>query len=310
MIIFFWVDSFACPASFPWHTDKKVSRDPFPKSTEFSADDYAVLVAHSASFQKFLEPFLCLIGMSHNYTLDEDTYPTFLHDDRTEMDLFAFIQVVDPTKVKVGEWERSEEEARLLDSTVGRVGDSTTGGSHDAETKSAMGVRIIVAENVTAERPKRPRKKRQAATDVGEVLASSMLNVEASVAVVVTLPMVTSSVSATPKHESDPPTNSITGLNLRTLGPTERFVISSDSSHYSSNNAAEARIESFVKSVTPPPVMTKAVITTNVASIPSALALETGTKVVTPVNGSMFHDSDSTRTVTRTQSGFGYTKKV
>ncbi|GJR17653.1 hypothetical protein Tco_0966180 [Tanacetum coccineum] len=118
---FFWVDSFACPASFLFHTGKNVSRDPFPKSTEFRADDYAVLVAHPALFWKFSEPFLCLIGMSRNYTLDEDTYPTFLHDDETEMDLLSFIHVADPTKVKVGERERAEEEARLLDSTIGRV---------------------------------------------------------------------------------------------------------------------------------------------------------------------------------------------
>ncbi|GKB52538.1 gypsy type transposase [Tanacetum coccineum] len=77
------VDSFTYPASFLWHTDKNVSRYPFPKSTEFSADDYVVLIAYPALFQKFLEPFLCLIGMSRNYTLDEDTCPTFLHDDGT-----------------------------------------------------------------------------------------------------------------------------------------------------------------------------------------------------------------------------------
>ncbi|GKA51245.1 hypothetical protein Tco_0744441 [Tanacetum coccineum] len=47
---FFWVDSFACPASFPRHTDKNIFRDPFPKSMEFSADDYVVLVAHPALF--------------------------------------------------------------------------------------------------------------------------------------------------------------------------------------------------------------------------------------------------------------------
>ncbi|GJZ56345.1 hypothetical protein Tco_0611538 [Tanacetum coccineum] len=76
------VDSFACPASFPWHTGKNVSRDPFPKSTEFNADHYDILVAHPALFRKFLEPFLCLVGMSRYYTLDEDTYSSFLHDDR------------------------------------------------------------------------------------------------------------------------------------------------------------------------------------------------------------------------------------
>ncbi|GJT59973.1 hypothetical protein Tco_1003506 [Tanacetum coccineum] len=100
---------------------KNVSRDPFPKLTEFRADDYAVLVAHPAPFQKFPEPFLCLIRMSHTYTIDEDTYPSFLHNDGMEMDLLTFIHMADPTKVKVGERERAEEEARLLDSTVGRV---------------------------------------------------------------------------------------------------------------------------------------------------------------------------------------------
>ncbi|GJW29856.1 hypothetical protein Tco_0046731 [Tanacetum coccineum] len=55
---FFWVDSFSCPASFPWHTDKNVSRDPFPKPTKFNAENYVVLVAHQDPFRKFLEPFL------------------------------------------------------------------------------------------------------------------------------------------------------------------------------------------------------------------------------------------------------------
>ncbi|GKC94587.1 putative UPF0481 protein, partial [Tanacetum coccineum] len=120
------VDSIAFLASFPWHTGKNVSRDPFPMSTEFNADDYVVLVAHPAPFWKFPEPFLCLVGMSYYYTLDEDTYPRLLHDDGeggclslyivcpvvfdlaidclfvyAEMDLSAFIHVVDPTKVKV-----------------------------------------------------------------------------------------------------------------------------------------------------------------------------------------------------------------
>ncbi|GKD06686.1 hypothetical protein Tco_1181660 [Tanacetum coccineum] len=273
---------------------------------------------------------LYLIGMSHNYTLDEDTYLTFLHDDGTEMDLFAFIQVEDPTKVKVGEWERAEEEARLLDSIVGHVvpllpvaparveselkasveilfdeggsadqGDSAARGGHDAEIKLVTGVRIIVAKNVTAERPKHPRKKRQAATvaNGSSHPPKNMLNVEAGVTAVATLPMVTYSVSATPEHESGPPTNFITELNLRTLDQTERFVISSDSSHHSSTNAAKAGIDSFVRFVTPPLVMTEAVTTTNVASIPFAPTLEIGTKVITTVYASVFQDSDSTRMV-------------
>ncbi|GJX83771.1 gypsy type transposase [Tanacetum coccineum] len=321
---FFWVNSFAFPASFPWHT----------------------------------EPFLCLIGMSRNYTMYEDTYPTFIHDDGTEMSLLGFIQVADPTKVKVGERERAEEEARILDSTVRRVvlllpvaparadseleksvdrlfdeggsadqGYSTAGGGQETETEIVTGVRFVADENVVTEKPKRPRKKRQAATVAGgsfhppkklrgdhetssgaatggkspsvhkELLASSMLNVEVGVVTVVTLPMITSSVSTTLEHESCAPADSINGLNLCTLGESERFVISLDSSHHSSTNASEAGVDSFVRSVVLPPVMTEAVITTNVASIPFAPALKTGTKVISPVHASMFHDSDSTGTI-------------
>ncbi|GKA80231.1 hypothetical protein Tco_0786827, partial [Tanacetum coccineum] len=118
---FFWIDAFACPASFPWHTDKNIVRDPLPKSSEFNASDYAVLVAYPASFRKYPKPFICLVGISSNYTLDEDTYPIFLHDNDEDMNLLAFIHHTDPTKVKIGERERAEGEAKLLDSTVGRV---------------------------------------------------------------------------------------------------------------------------------------------------------------------------------------------
>ncbi|GKF61846.1 hypothetical protein Tco_0181900, partial [Tanacetum coccineum] len=43
--------------------------------------------------------------------------------------------------------------------------------------------------------------------------------------------------------------------------------------------------------------MTEAVITTHVASIPSATAQESGTKIITMVHAFMFHDSESTRMV-------------
>ncbi|GKF11677.1 hypothetical protein Tco_0049603, partial [Tanacetum coccineum] len=124
--------------------------------------------------------------------------------------------------------------------------------------------------NVTVESPKRQHQKRRAVADasgsshplkklredhktsseaatggkspsvLGELLASRILNVEAGVEAVVNLPLVTSSVSATPEGESGVPTNSVTGLNFRTISPSERFVISSGSSHHSSINAAEA----------------------------------------------------------------------
>ncbi|GJV53764.1 hypothetical protein Tco_1449505 [Tanacetum coccineum] len=214
----------------------------------------------------------------------------------------------DPTKVKVGERERAEGKQNFWIPPLFDEGgsadqrDSTAGGGQDAETKLVKGVKIIDAENVIAERPRRPRKKRQVVTDASgsshppkklrgdhrsfsgtatggkslsvlkELLASSILNVESGVEAVATLPLVTSSISATLEREND-------------------------SSHHSSTNAAEAGIDSFIRSVALPPVMTEAVITTNIASIPSVSALETGTKVISPVHASMFHDSDSTGTV-------------
>ncbi|GJV14573.1 hypothetical protein Tco_1359896 [Tanacetum coccineum] len=226
-----------------------------------------------------------------------------------EMGLLAFIHVADPTKVKVGERERTKEEARLLDSTVGRVvpllpiapdradseleasmeklfdesgganqGDSVAGGGQEIETEIVLGVRFVDEDNVVSEKPKRPRKKRQAATDVSssshppkklrsdhgtssraassgksptvlkQLLASSILNVESGVEAVATLPFVTSSVSATPEHESGVPADSITGLNLRTIGASKRFVISSDSSHHSSTNVLGAEGDSLIRS--------------------------------------------------------------
>ncbi|GJX80888.1 gypsy type transposase [Tanacetum coccineum] len=240
----------------------------------------------------------------------------------------------DPTKVKVGEKERTKGEAKLLDSTVGRVvpllpvspahaeseleasvdrlfdeggsadqGDSAAGGGQDAETELVMRVKIINAENVIAERPRRPRKKWQAVTDASgsshppKKLKGDHRSLLALSAVPHPLPLVTSFVSAMPERESGAPTNSIIGLNLRSIGPFESFVISSDSSHHFSTNTTEAGIDSFIRSVAPPSVMTKVVITTNIASIPSVPALETGTKVISPVHAAMFHDSDSTGTV-------------
>ncbi|GKF51577.1 hypothetical protein Tco_0148044, partial [Tanacetum coccineum] len=172
---------------------------------------------------------------------------------------------------------------------------------------------------VTAERPKRHRKKRPTVADasgsshppkklrgdhgassrvatggksssvVRELLASSLLNVEAGVEAVATLPFVTSSVSATPERKDDNPTDSVTKANLHTIGPAKRFVISPDSSHHSSTNVSGAEVVFVIRSVVPPPLITEAVIT---AGIPSAPVLEISAKLNTFVHASMFDDSD------------------
>nr|GEY68901.1 transposase (putative), gypsy type [Tanacetum cinerariifolium] len=83
-----------------------ILRDPALKATDFNAQYYTTLIAHPSPFWKFLEEFLCLVGLSRHYTLDEDTYPSFVDKDGEDMDIFAFIHTLDPTKVKVVERER------------------------------------------------------------------------------------------------------------------------------------------------------------------------------------------------------------
>nr|GEW40189.1 transposase (putative), gypsy type [Tanacetum cinerariifolium] len=231
------------------------------------------------------------------------------------MDLFAFIQVADPTKVKVGEQKRAEGEARLLYSTVGRVvpllpvasahaeseleasverlfdeGGSVDQeefrccGGQEAKAEIATGVRIVTDENVKLRGDYGASSEAaicgKSPSALRELLASSMLNVEVGVAAVATLPMVTSSVSATLEHESGVPADSITGL------------ISVLLVHLKGSSAVV------------PPVMTEALVTSHAVTV--LLVPKTGAKVTSPVHTSLFQDSDSTKTVKADAAGPSY----
>ncbi|GJS19274.1 hypothetical protein Tco_0447906 [Tanacetum coccineum] len=287
---FFWVDEFACPARFLWHTAKNVTRDPAPVADDFNAQDYATLVAHPSPFRKFLEEFLCLVGLSRHYTLDEETYPSFVDKDGEDMDIFAFIRTTDPTKVKVAERERREDEPRLLDTTVGRTvpllpvvpdrGESELDASVD-KLFDEGGSGTQVEQGDSAGEPKRQKKRKTIVSDAGgpshppkrlredhrtlsgasvggksrsavqRLFARAVQNAEVRGEPLPTLPFITSSVSATPEREDEGHTDSVTGLNLRTISAPQRFVISSDSSHHSSANIAEAEVDSFARPSVP-----------------------------------------------------------
>ncbi|GJY17227.1 hypothetical protein Tco_0388718 [Tanacetum coccineum] len=283
---FFWVDAFACPASFPWHTSKSVSNDPFPKSSEFNADDYATLVAYSAPFHKYPEPLLCLVGMSRNYTLDENTYPEFLRDNDEEMDLLSFIRTADPTKVRISERQCTEGEPNLLDITVGRVVlllpvapartegeleasvdklfDEEGIGNQTEQGDSANGEEGVDIQLVS-EGPSHPAKKLRedhetpsvtsvagkSMSAVQRLLARAVRNAEVRGDPIPTLPFVTYSVSATPEREGGRHTDSLAGANLQTVSVPQRFVISSDSSHHSGTHVAETEVDSLIRSSAP-----------------------------------------------------------
>ncbi|GJT04298.1 hypothetical protein Tco_0838760 [Tanacetum coccineum] len=291
---FFWVDDFACPVSFPWHTARHVTRDPAPTSANFNAQDYATLVAHPSPFRKFPEEFLCFVGLSRHYTLDED-----------KMDLLAFIHTPDPTKVKVVERERTTVGCMVpllpvtpdLEASVDRLFDE--GGSGDQ-----MKQRVSVAkmskekENLVADAggsshppkklrddhgtPSGPSVAGKSRSVVYRLLARAVLNAEVRGEAIPTLPFVTSFVFATPERKDRDHTDSVTRLNLRTVGSSQRFVISLDSSY--STNVAEAEVDSLIRSSVPV-MMTVTTVTPTVDSV--AVAKEK------PVEPSLFAAASS-----------------
>ncbi|GJU14130.1 hypothetical protein Tco_1136526 [Tanacetum coccineum] len=273
---FFWVDAFACPASFSWNTSKSVSMNPFSKSSEFNAEHYATLVAYPAPFHKYSEPFLCLVGIS-------------------QMDFLLSIQIANPTKMRVGERQRAEDEPRLLDTT----GDSASGG-HGVGIQLVSEAVETVVEDAAHVQPRRQRKRKTIVSDAGgssnppkklredhgtprgalvggksrsvvqRLLAGAVQNAEVRGEPIPTLPFVTSSVSATLEREDEGDTNSATGLNLRTIGAPPRFVISLDSSHHSGANIAEAEVDSFAR----PSVSLMTVATTVTSTVDPATTVK------------------------------------
>ncbi|GKD37209.1 hypothetical protein Tco_1257416, partial [Tanacetum coccineum] len=297
---FFWVDAFACPAIFPWHSDRNISKYPLPKSTEYSADAYVVLVAHPAPFPKFPEPFLCLIGMSRYYTLDEDSHPRFVRDDD-----------------EGGCFERAKGEPKLLEATVGCTVPllpvapaHSKGDGENGDTQLASDAADTTAEDVAHVLPEYLRKRNSAAVSAGEashlakrlredhralggataggrspsilkrLLTGTVLNVEVGVKLVATLPFLTSSVSATPECEDEDHTDSIVRANLRTIGAPQRLVISLNSSHHSGANVTDVEADSFSRSSVL--VITSATIVTSTVDPASAAKEKTLTLLFTP----------------------------
>nr|GFA76417.1 hypothetical protein [Tanacetum cinerariifolium] len=209
-----------------------------------------------------------------------------------EMDLFAFINHADPTKVRIREREVAEGEVPLLQVTRGRVvplaGVNDQGnGEHIIDVGGIDVVANDEVQAIVANKPQRVRKKRKVAdgasgsglppkklkdnhgtfgigantggksvSTLQSFLKGSTFPVEVGVTAVATVPFVTSSV--TPDF--------ISRTGLRTRHPAKRFVFSSDSSHDLNVNATDDEVTSVImSSMQPPPVLTAAVATTIIA---------------------------------------------
>ncbi|GJT26490.1 hypothetical protein Tco_0906765 [Tanacetum coccineum] len=260
----------------------------------------------------------------HKYYIPEEVHPELPHP---EMDLSAFIRVLDPTKVKTIEREHAEGESKLLETIVGRTvlllpivpahAEEELEASVDRifsedvcreQTDSAeVGIAAIeqtitvadtVVENVSIKKTRRQKKKRYAAADAGEashpanklrsdhgtisgsttggkspsvlkrLLAGVVLNAKVRIAAVPTLPFITTSISTTPERDVHDHTDSVSGLNLRNVEPSKRFVVILDSSHHSSTYATDVEVDSCARSLTPSIlVMTNVTTTTTVVDL-------------------------------------------
>ncbi|GKD02983.1 hypothetical protein Tco_1177957 [Tanacetum coccineum] len=262
-----------------------VTRDPAPVAAKFNAQNYATLVAHPSPFRKFPEAFMCLVGLSRHYTLDDETYPRFLHKNGEEMDIFAFIHTLDPTKVRVVERERIKDEPRLLDTTIGRTvsllpvasdrakseleasverlfdkggsGNQTeqgdfAGGGKDANIQPVIETTDTAIEDVAPVQPIRQGERKSVIVDAGGKSRSAIKRLLAGAVLntgvgIAAIPTLPFMIASTLEREGGDHTDSVAGLNLRAIGAPLRFIISLDSSHHSGTNVAKAKVDSLVR---------------------------------------------------------------
>nr|GEW05612.1 putative transposase (putative), gypsy type [Tanacetum cinerariifolium] len=92
-----------------------------PAEGTYSIEAVRALDTHRTPIQKQPEMLMCLVGISRRYYLGDEVYPTFLHDNDRDMDLFNLIRVPNPTKVKTGSRPRAPHEVPLLMLTANRV---------------------------------------------------------------------------------------------------------------------------------------------------------------------------------------------
>ncbi|GJU82621.1 hypothetical protein Tco_1284986, partial [Tanacetum coccineum] len=330
---FFWVDEFVVPANarFSWFSGSNIVKDRAPAPSEYNVEHVNTLIAQASPFLRFPEEFLCWVGISRNYLLNKDTYPRFEYENGEEMDLNAFIRTADPRKVRIVERARAENErpivtvakhrtVTLLPTSVVRpsgelsasverefVGDASVGGCGDEGVAFVGGQDNIepivpITDNVETEipRPKRAKKKRVTRGSERTPAASHPPKRFRYWRVSQLFLPYLSSVTASPLEEGGDHTDSVTGPSLRTVGPSARFVVLSDSSHHSGAKSADPEVDSLVRSAVP--VMTEATTVTTIATM-GAITADVGKNKSVP-HPSIFGSSSSSEKTNHTLSLF------
>nr|GEU68715.1 transposase (putative), gypsy type [Tanacetum cinerariifolium] len=115
----FWVDERVFSTVVDWRTS--APKNGMPAENTYSVEAMRTLDTHRTPIQKQPEMLLCLVGISHRYYMGDEVYPTFLHNNDRDMDLFSLIRAPNPTKVKTGSRPRAAHEVPLLTVTANRV---------------------------------------------------------------------------------------------------------------------------------------------------------------------------------------------
>ncbi|GKA56559.1 putative gypsy type transposase [Tanacetum coccineum] len=250
---FFWVDEFVVPASarFSWFSGTNIVKDRAPTVSEYNVEHANTLIAQASPFFRFPEEFLCWVGISRNYLFDKDTYPRFEYEDGEEMDLNAFIRTTDPLPRSSG---------NLSDSVEREFGEDVSGSGGEGQENASVGSHgnvepiVPVADDVVVETGssgvKRSKKKRviresedtPAASHPPKKLRADYGKTSGSATGGKSPSVINRLLRDSQLTEGGDHTDSATGLALRTISPSERFVVLSDSSHHSSAKSADAEV--------------------------------------------------------------------
>ncbi|GJX16727.1 RNA-directed DNA polymerase, eukaryota [Tanacetum coccineum] len=287
-------------ARFNWFSGSNVSKDRAPVASEYNVEHASILITHASPFLSMRAETMEIDLNAFIRTADPRKVRIVERaraDNEEPIVIVAKHRTVTllPTLVVRPSRELSASIERKF---VGDAGGSGGGDQEIAFVGGHGNVEPIVptTDNVVAEieapGPRRSKKKRvtrgsegipaashppkrlradygttggsavrgKSPSVLNRLLQDSLLTVEHGVPALPTLHFITSFVTASPFEEGGDHTDSVNGPSLRTVGPSTRFVVLSDSSHHSGAKSADPEVDSFVRSVTP--VMTTATTVT------------------------------------------------
>nr|GEX21193.1 transposase (putative), gypsy type [Tanacetum cinerariifolium] len=162
---FFWVDERVFSTIVDWRTS--APKDGMPAENTYSPEAVMILNTHCTPIQKQPEALLCLVGLSRKYYLGDEVYPTFLHDDDRDMNLFCLIRAPNPTKVKTGSRPRAAHGVPLLIVTANRVTEMKDPAAATDSSGEAAASEVPPSENATTTgvAPEAGQAKEVAATE-------------------------------------------------------------------------------------------------------------------------------------------------